>query len=85
MYSACTYMYVSRREGELGRRGCGLGLQLTLKTGTFPKKAENLLASIVADVTTSFRSFLRDTTCKEGGGRGEGRLSRGGNMEGAGN
>ena len=36
--------------------------ELTLKTGTFPKKLENLSASIVADVTSSFRSFLRDTT-----------------------
>ena len=36
---------------------------LTLKTGTFPKKEANFSASIVADVTNSFRSFLRETTC----------------------
>ena len=39
--------------------------KLTVKTGTFPKKLENLSESIVADVTSSFRSFLRDTTWRE--------------------
>ena len=38
------------------------GVRLTLKTGTFPKKEENLSESIVAEVTSSFRSFRRDTT-----------------------
>ena len=35
---------------------------LTLKTGTFPKKEENLSESMVAEVTSSLISFLRDTT-----------------------
>lgn len=37
----------------------------TLKTGTLPKKSENLSESIVAEVTINLRSFLLATTYKK--------------------
>ena len=37
-------------------------LSHTMNVGTLPKKVENFSASIVADVTINFRSFLRATT-----------------------
>ncbi len=56
---------------QKAKRTCGVRLHSTstgnvrpgmLKTGALPKKAENLLASRVADVTMSLKSARRATT-----------------------